>query len=373
MNATRPRLRCCRLVCGRGASVLLGGLLLAAPGRAVVFHSTGDPEHNTTAPDGDLSGSGWQWQGNWRGFCGTPVAPHWFLTAAHLNGSVGEVFEYAGRAYQTTAVFEDPSSDLALWRVCGTFRSYAPLYPAGDEVGKDCVLHGTGLGRGGEVTVVNDTGVVLVRGWRWAENTQRLRWGTNRIAGTIAYGGTPGLVLSADFDAAGGAEEAMLTGGDSGGGFFVRRQGTWYLAGVALAVDGPFRQHLNGEDIWAAVFDMGGLYFQGSEGWDLTALTSQAQPAAAYATRVSARRDWIEATMAANPAPEETPQVLAAAAAEGPYAVVAAEPGGVPGTLRVPVPAATGFYQLLGCDPTRLVEVTVDGAMLVLRYEVQQD
>ena len=58
------------------------------PARAVIFESTGNPLFNTTAPTGDLAGSGWDLQGSWLGdFLGTPIAPQFFITAKHLGGT----------------------------------------------------------------------------------------------------------------------------------------------------------------------------------------------------------------------------------------------------------------------------------------------
>jgi hypothetical protein len=337
----------------------------------VIFHATGDPAHNTTAPGGALADSGWQWQGNWRGFAGTPVDSRWFLTAQHLNGAVGEDFWYAGRAYRATAVFPDPASDLALWRVCGEFPAFAPLYAASDEVGRECVLYGTGLGRGEPLTVTNQSGSEFLRGWRWAADTQRLRWGVNRIEEVQDYAGTADAVLRGTFDADGGSEEATLTGGDSGGGLFIQTDGGWKLAGVALGVEGPFRHASEGEDIAASVFDKGGLYLEEEDGWALTPFQPRPQPGAFFVTRVSARRAWIESTIAANPEPAAVPEVLAAAQVEGPYATVAASGDAASGTLRVALPGVPTYYRLLGCQETRLLGVLVDSATLVLRYEVQ--
>lgn len=94
------------------ASLLLGGLLLTwlidpSPARAVLFYSTADPNYNTTAPAGALSDSGWDLQGLWGIFLGTPVAPRYFLTARHIGGTVGDPFLFQGASYVTTAFFDD--------------------------------------------------------------------------------------------------------------------------------------------------------------------------------------------------------------------------------------------------------------------------
>jgi hypothetical protein len=282
---------------------------------------------------------------------------------------VGEEFWYEGRAYRTMAVFPDPASDLVLWRVCGEFPSFAPLQAAADEIGRSCVLHGTGLGRGEDLAVTNAFGSESLRGWRWAAGTQRLRWGVNRIEAAQDYAGTADVVLRGTFDANGGSEEATLTGGDSGGGLFIQTGGTWRLAGIALAVEGPFRHAADGEDIAASVFDKGGLYLEDAEGWVLTPMRPMAQPGSFFVTRVSARRPWIEATIAANPDPAGLPEVVAAAQVDGSYTTVPATGDTASRTLRVALPSAPTYYRLLGCEETHVVEVLVESAALVLRYE----
>lgn len=56
----------------------LVGWLATMGASAVIFHATDDPAHNTTPPEGEWADSGWQWQGDWRGFVGTPIPPTGF-------------------------------------------------------------------------------------------------------------------------------------------------------------------------------------------------------------------------------------------------------------------------------------------------------
>jgi hypothetical protein len=60
--------------------------------QAVILLDTGDPNFNTTAPTGELAGSGWQYEGLWVSFLGTAVASNFFITAKHVGGSVGDTF-----------------------------------------------------------------------------------------------------------------------------------------------------------------------------------------------------------------------------------------------------------------------------------------
>jgi len=58
------------------------------PVHAVLFYATGDPTYNTLPPGGNLTNSGWQFEGLWGGFLGTPIAPNYFIAAQHVGGSV---------------------------------------------------------------------------------------------------------------------------------------------------------------------------------------------------------------------------------------------------------------------------------------------
>jgi hypothetical protein len=127
--------------------------LLVQPAGAVILLGSGDPAYNTTPPTGALADSGWQYQGSWGDFLGTPIAPQYFIAAHHVGGSVGQTFTFQGRAYTTTAYWDNPNSDFRIWKVDGTFSSYAPFYPLTDEDGKLMVVIGRGTQRGSEVVV----------------------------------------------------------------------------------------------------------------------------------------------------------------------------------------------------------------------------
>src|SRR5438477_6618513 len=144
----------------------------------VIVFSTGDPAHNTTAPTGALADSGWQFQGAWGVYLGTPIASNFFVTAAHVGGSVGDLFHFRGVDYPTVASFSDPSSDLRVWRVCGTFPEYAPLYSQNNESGKTVAVFGRGTQRGAEV-IVNNLALSELKGWQWGTSDTVQRWGTN--------------------------------------------------------------------------------------------------------------------------------------------------------------------------------------------------
>jgi len=283
-------MKCCRLI----ALTLSAGLIAVPPLSAVILYGTDDPGVNTTAPGGALADSGWQYEGQFIGFLGTVIASNYFVTANHIGGSVGQVFTFNGNSYTTTAVFRDPASDLAIWRVAGTFPIHAPLYSGapGSETNLGLVVFGRGTQRGNPVYVGGDA---HLRGWLWGVYDSVQRWGTN-IVGSIFDDPTYGKLLRAPFDANAGPNEAHLSSGDSGGGVFVFNSSTnrWEFAGVNLAVDGPFSISPDGSNPFnAAMFDTTGLFVQSDQGNWVTA----PNPSAFYATEIAARRGFIESVV----------------------------------------------------------------------------
>lgn len=270
---------------------------------AVIFYSTADPAHNTTAPTGPLANSGWQWVGSWIGFQGAAIGPRHFIAARHIGGAVGEEFVLNGVSYTTTAFTDDTLSDLRIWQVSGTFPAWAPLYRASDEVSRQLIVFGRGLLRGAEV---RDVATNTLRGWQWAASDGNLRWGLNVVHAAINGGGYWGTLLQAKFDATGGPDEAHLAQNDSSGPVFIHDGAGWKLAGVAAAVDASFNTTNTGAGFNAAIFDARGLYFGSSASWNLVSGPVPV-PSAFYATRISVRTAWIDGVLAQVPPVPPTP------------------------------------------------------------------
>lgn len=333
--------------------------------RALIFIATADPTHNTTAPAGLLAGSGWQWQGQWGGFTGTPISSNLFLTAKHVGGGAGDRFEFAGASYCAVAGYPDPESDLIVWKVGGAFPASAPLVrPNSTLVGLAAVIFGRGRPRGSEVTVTNQNQPTL-RGWRWGAADGRLRWGINAIAAVDS-----GRLLST-FDAAGGPEEAMLAVGDSGGGMFVWQDNSWRLAGVHLAVDGPFRFGRKGEPFAAALFDKRGVQEQSVDDTWATVTGSVPRPAVFSSTSVATRRGWIDGVIATRSA-LVVPVVEGAPSVAGPFRAVAGVTwSGAATILRVPMAGGLRFHRLNFSLPVRLTSARVIGGQLEITWTPQ--
>lgn len=208
--------------------LILGGMGVLAAGRASAVIVADDPGRNTSAPTGALADSGWQYEGEFGSFAGTAIAPNYFITASHIGGSVGQAFTYNGRSYSTTAMFDDPGSDLRIWKVDGDLGPYAPVVTSAVDAGQQVVINGRGTQRG--EAIVSSGGQVA--GWQWGEADGAMSWGVNMVDGTAEGGAGIGTLLRATFDG-----DSTLSSGDSGGGVFAYDGGTWKLAGVNYGVE----------------------------------------------------------------------------------------------------------------------------------------
>jgi hypothetical protein len=267
---------------------LLAGFvcLFAADARAIILARTGDPGANITAPVDDIAGSGWNYEGNWGVYSGTPIAPQYFLSAAHIGqADANGHFVFQGVTYTVAASFQDPFSDLLMWEINETFPVYAPLYTKGDEIGQRVVAIGRGTQRGSAYSL-NDT----FRGWLWGGGDTVRRWGEN-IATTIVTQDVANTFVYAIFDQAGLTNECHLSAGDSGGALFIDDGGVCKLAGIHYGVDGHFYTDDTGhEQFDAALFDAGDLYeFDGSN----YVLLPEPTPTGFYSTRVASKVAWI--------------------------------------------------------------------------------
>jgi hypothetical protein len=267
----------------------------ARSARAVLLY--GSATRNTAAPTGSLAGSGWQYQGQWGAFLGTPIAPTHFVTAEHVGGGVGQPFYYNGGAYTTTAVFDDPNSDLRIWQVDRPFDAYAPIYRGAAETGKQIVMFGRGTQRGADVTVRGAR-----KGWQWGAPDGAQSWGANVVSTVLSGGRGEGSLLRATFDAKGVANEGTPSAYDSGGGDFVNDNGVWKLAGVNYSVDGNYSlTGTTGSGFSGSMFDQGGLYVGADGAWQFQRDAGKDVAGGSYLTRISSNQAWIDSVINAPP------------------------------------------------------------------------
>src|SRR5437763_4923465 len=274
-------------------SSIAGGFLLAtfSVASAVILFSTGDPAQNTTAPTGLLAGTGWQFEGLFGSFLGTPIASHHFITVQHI-GVPSNTFVYQGANYTVARWFDDTQSDLRIFEVAETFATYAPVYSRSDELGRSLVVFGRGTQRGDPVWVAG-----TLRGWSWGASDGVQRWGESQVSLL------QGALLYCAFNQGAGPNEANLSTGDSGGAAFTNDNGAWKLIGIHYGVDGPFANNPGDPTFYAALFDIRGL-FDSSRG--LVVSGSVPVPSGFYSIRMSQRLPWI-ISIAPGAAPPPTP------------------------------------------------------------------
>jgi hypothetical protein len=205
---------------------------------------------------------------------------------------VGNSFVFGGTPYTTTAFFDDTTTDLRICEVSGTFPTWAPIYRSSGEVGQGLVVIGAGDTRGAAVQVDG-----ALKGWMWANDSGTPRWGQNRINSVVSLAGYGSLLYSL-FQSGIGPNEADLANGDSSSPIFINDGTGWTLAGIALAVDGPFNTTDTGSGFNAAIFDASGLYISDNGTWVQIPDMGEVVPMGFYSTRVSARAAWIDSIVA---------------------------------------------------------------------------
>ena len=295
---------------------LLAGLALLCatcllPG--IVFFETGDLSHNRErAPAGLYEGAGWRYQGEYKEFLGTAISPRHFITAVHL-GKGSETFvqrswftgEEFDRVYFINPNFNEgngsldiPGTDLRIFEVFGEFPAYAGLYTTSDEVGREVVMMGRGRARGEAVRRFGQT-----RGWSWAPEDERSRWGTNTVDG-FSETGNRGPMLVTDFDDVRGRDECQATYGDSGGGVFISKGGDWKLAGILFGADSVYDTNTicgDGSEFLASMFDGAGFYVgrddDSCDDWTLVSAANDLDESRSYASRISSSAPAIQAVI----------------------------------------------------------------------------
>ncbi len=314
---------------------------LGGDARAVIFVATDDTSYHTKTP-GD--NSGWQYEGIYGYFLGVPIGPYYFITAKHFPitppgapAGLYDTFNFHGDIYTIHAVHESPTADLriVLLDPSKPFPTWAPINMVTDEASSAVTM--TMIGRG---TLRSSSAVIVsgdTKGWEWGASGQNARWGRNVVAGIDNYGGGYGEMLRCHFDNPGIDGECTLSTGDSGGGWFRQSaDGLWRLAGISHGAESPFRYSKGGSDIYAAIYDKGGLYYKNNFGaWVLEPYTGINIPSELVASRIStvATVNWIKgivgATYIDNLASENfsawqrlyfSPTEIAAPASTGPVA-----------------------------------------------------
>ena len=262
---------------------------------AVVL-AVGDGTSNTTAPTDD---PGFSNVGNRGVYLGNFSGNHWVITAAHVGaGSVvfdgisyNQVADSAVRVKNPTGMGLSEFTDLTLFRIDSdpslptlTISSSAPA------IGSSVTLIGDGLDRETSLTTWKvDTGVTP---FTWEEGgvpanasgykslgTRTKRWGTNVTVAPgandiVNTGSGDSKSINLSFDSSGGANEATVANGDSGGGLFYKNGATWELYGI-LQATGTFSGQPSDTSVFGNLAFAGDLSFYHDE---IQAITAVPEP-----------------------------------------------------------------------------------------------
>jgi len=278
-------------------SIALGAtwtLLLPATAPAVLT-SDGGPTATRVVSTQGLSAAElalYDLLGRFRGFLGTPIDPTHFITARHVGIAASDTITFTqGPNVGTYAIVgwaDDPSSDLRIVEIDGTFTTWVPLNASGYEANRTATI----FGRGGNPAASIFVGTEL-KGWSATGSDGQISWARNVVTGTIGNS-----QIYARFEINGLPQEAGLTSGDSGGPWFAPDgQGLLRLVGVSYGVTGPFQQDVagapSGVPFEAALFDVGGLWV-GAVGSAVFVPENPVNvPGVAVASRISDRMGWI--------------------------------------------------------------------------------
>jgi len=269
---------------------------------ALVLHPEGEPAGTWTDKPNDAVVGRWSINASF-----VVVAPNWIITTRHQNTSPTTVM-IAGVTYHC---HYDPdcvggpggNADLRLIRLTTSQGENADLehfvspYSATNETSREIRIGGYGRGREAELT----EGIPPRRyGYTWGAGTnyhnQTLRWCTNSIDDTdTATGGYTSDIIIGDFDGLGYPSSTVYEGipaeYDSGGGWFIKQAGQWFVAGLTSGVSAhgsPWPA--KGESWFRYGPDPNYLYPDGMD-----------------AVRISSYADWIAEKIALPQCEQETP------------------------------------------------------------------
>lgn len=215
------------------AAILL--LLVQSPALAIIVHTDDTPSNK---PSDNVIG---QWGTN--ASC-VVISEHEVLTTRHQGGGVGTTVNIGGTDYLVDSITNIGNADLRVAVLTTTqgdpisLTDYVSLYSNTDETSKTGVLGGFGKTRGATLSTKGQD-----YGYEWSgSSNDTLTWGENDIDSTGTAGGTyTSSVIGGDFDGIdeGGyvTYEAAPAEWDSGGGWFIKQSGDWYVAGILRAVE----------------------------------------------------------------------------------------------------------------------------------------
>jgi hypothetical protein len=241
------------------ALLALTAFLPAVPSRAVVVALDNTTTYTQPPASDDFGfasvGTVWNSIGGFPA-SGVYLGDRWVISAFHNVTQDGSSFVFGPVTFGGLTFAVDPSTATRLHTAPQTLADLAIFRLTAEPSVVSASLSGTTPTANSSVRMMGngvdrestETNWVVVNGV-WTEvptagtytgykllTTRALRWGTNTVetGGVVniaTYGTTQSFRM--DFDRVSG--EGMATTGDSGGGVFVKRAGSWELAGIMLA------------------------------------------------------------------------------------------------------------------------------------------
>lgn len=264
---------------------------------------TGDQGRNTARPADPAAGSAWDLQGDYGVYLGTPIAPDWFISAAHFGTPDNKLVTVDGVTHTVTNTVPVAGTDLVLKQVDVPFAAFAPIYnPSTDGTfnpGDAILIFGRGTQRGT---------AIAGKGWNWGTEDNARSFGTNTLNNLAVVTeddvleGSPFAAnttfLQGDFDLNGDPNEGTLSVGDSGGGVFVFKNGAYRLVGINYGVQLFRDSETTTSDLLAAIYDARGLYRDVAGSSTNTLITGAGPVTQSFsASYVPASLDFINATV----------------------------------------------------------------------------
>jgi hypothetical protein len=208
---------------------------------------------------------------------GVYLGEGWVISAFHNLSDAGGSFAFGPFVFGGMTYSADPGTATRLHNPDASLADLAMVRLTSEPTVLSASLSGTAPALQAPVRMMGngqdrqaDETTWLVTGSTWTENplgnrtgyklagTRTMRWGENEVETLPAlspnFGFGKAVAFTMDFDRESG--EGMATGGDSGGGVFVKNGLQWQLAGIMLATTGFAGQPANtvvyGNTIYAA-------------------------------------------------------------------------------------------------------------------------
>lgn len=179
------------------------------------------------------------------------ISPDYAITTRH-QGDSGTIVINGTTYYDTNVAVGGPAGNadirvIRLWKdaahtLDANLSYFSGLYNGTNEVGQLITLGGHGRTSGAALKANGDANITYAIQWGGLNNnTNPVTWGTNKIEDLGTGGGTyTSDVIVGYFNRLGTAAattyEAMPAVYDSGGGYFISVNGSWYVAGLTRGV-----------------------------------------------------------------------------------------------------------------------------------------